>query len=190
MTIVILILAFFLIGVAVYYLDLMILKLTAKWFPGKFPEGKTKGLFVVKRLFRRRLFVAFLIVLTKFLLSLRYGQIDFSMAVAYRLVEWVSLMLGFYGAAWFLRFAPKRLNAALDYAERVESGETDVAEDLKNTVRRVNVTAKISANTGKEQKGEKNIIPPPGNIETPAKDTSRVSSKDLDESIDEFTKKR
>ncbi|HYV92441.1 MAG TPA: hypothetical protein VE978_11675 [Chitinophagales bacterium] len=190
MTIIILILAFFLIGVAIYYLDLMILKLAAKWFPGKFPAGTTKGLFVVRRLFRRRLFVAFLVVMAKFLLSLRYGKADFQWDIAYGLVEWASLMLGFYGAAWFLRFAPKRLNAALDYAERVESGETDVAEDLKNTVKRVNITAKISADTHQEKKAEKEIIPPVENTEKPAKDSSRISSKDLDESIDEFIKKR
>src|SRR6185295_1265025 len=108
-----------------------------------------------RRLFRRRLFVSFLVVLAKFLLSLQFGKADFQWDIAYGLIEWASLMLGFYGAAWFLRFAPRRLNEALDYAERVESGETDVAEDLKNTVRKVNITAKISADTHQEKKAEK-----------------------------------
>jgi len=190
MTIIFLILAFFLIGVAIYYLDLMILKLMAKWFPAKYPEGKTKGLFVVRRLFRRRLLVAFLIVAGEILLSLWYGEANFQMDIAYGLIEWVSLMLGFYGAAWFLRFAPKRFNAALDYAERVETGEADVAEDLKNTVKRVNITAKISADAKQEKRAEREIIPPVENTEKPAKDDSRVSSKDLDQSIDDFIKKR
>jgi hypothetical protein len=128
MTIVFLILAFFLIGVAIYYLDLVILKIAAKWFPSKFVEGKTKGLFVVRRLFRRRLLVASLIVLAEILLSVWYGKADLQWDITYGVIEWVALMLGFYGAAWFLRFAPKRLNEALDYAERVESGETDVAK--------------------------------------------------------------
>lgn len=189
MTIIFLILAFFLIGVAIYYIDLVLLKLLAKWFPAKYPEGTTKGLFVVRRLFRRRLLVAFLIVLAEILFSLWYGQADFQMDIAYGLIEWVSLMLGFYGAAWFLRFAPKRLNAAIDYAERVESGKTDVAEDLRNTVRKVNITARIGADTGKETTLKKEIIPPAEDPEKPAKDT-RISSKDLDESIDEFRKKR
>jgi len=191
MNIVFLILAFFLIGVAVYYLDLMILKLFSKWFPKKFPEGTTKGVFVVRRLFRRRLFVSFVIVLAEILLSAWYGQADFQWDLVYGLIEWVALMFGFYGASWFLRFAPRRLNEALDYAERVESGETDLGEDLKNTVRRVNISTTISTNTGKDKKGqERVIIPPAENMEKPPADKGKISSKDLDESIDEFTKKR
>jgi len=120
-----------------------------------------------------------------------YGKAQFQEDLVYGLIELVGLMLGFYGASWFLRTAPKKFSQALDYAERVESGETDVADDLRNTIKNVNITTKISADTTKEKKGEeKKVTPVAKNPEPPAADNTKVSSKDLDNSIDEFIKKR
>ena len=137
MNIVLLLIAFFLIGVVIYYLDMLLLRFSGKWFLKNNRSGKRKGLFVVGRLFRRGLFVAFVIVVGEIIISLWYGQADLQWDLVYGLVELAGLMLGFYGAAWFLRWAPRRFNEALDYAERVESGEADVAGDLRNTMKKV-----------------------------------------------------
>jgi hypothetical protein len=191
MNILFLLIAFFLIGVGVYYLDLMAIKLLGKWFPKKFPQGKAKGLFVVGRLFRHRLLIAFIIVIAEVLISIWYGKADFQEDLVYGLIELVGLMAGFYGAAWFLRYAPKRFNEALDYAERVESGKTDVAEDLKNTMKKVNITAKISADSDKDKKVDEKKTPTAlENPDIPPADTTKVTSKDLDKSVDDFIKKR
>lgn len=189
MNIIFLALAFFLIGVAIYYLDLIILRLSSKWFPRKVYEDKSKGILVVRRLFRRRLLVASLIVAAEILFSIRYGKADLQWDIVYGLIEGVTLMLGFYGAAWFLRIAPRRLNQALDYAERVESGKADVGEDLRNTVRRVNITATIGTDSPRENKADARTDSSSEKSENSIEEKKRISSKDLDDSIDEFRKK-
>lgn len=128
------ILAFFVLGVVVYYIDSRVgLKIHRSWYnlthKYPLPEHIHKGM-IIRQPFFQRLIIAALIVGAEVFISGYLGAASVLVDVLLGVAGLVGMILGFYFAGSILKIVPGTVGKAVDYLEKVESGETNIKEDV------------------------------------------------------------
>ncbi len=188
MTFALSILAFFVLGVIVFYLDSRIgVSFNRSWYnmthKNKLDPNIKKG-FVVNASFVSRFIIALLTVSLTFLISLKYGNLHALEYTWLAIVQFVGMILGFYFASKILKIVPPGINKAAKFLDKIEKGEVNLKEEIVDSSKKVVEVIKKEKLPKKKEK-EKDI--PKGN----SKEEKEVKKGDEDwrKGIDDFMKK-
>jgi len=184
MTLALWIIVFFLLGILVYYLDLEYgTDIYRKWYnishKDKLPDNVIRG-FVVKRKFFPRLMVVLFFVALETGLMILYGKLHPLEYLGLGVAEIFGMMLGFLLAPWFLKIFPGRVRNAIEYIDKIESGEVDVKKDIVKGVTKAGVEIKNIADELKEapKMEPQQSKPEPEPPKAPPKEEPKEPSKD------------
>ena len=92
------------------------------------PED-SKG-FIFKRKFGARLTFSLFIAVIAFLVLTLIDSVPFFQGFLYSLTGLLGILLGIYISSLFIKKGGKSLGDAIDYIEKIESGETNIKKDL------------------------------------------------------------
>ncbi len=134
MTLALWIIVFFILGILVYYLDLQHgTDVYRKWYnlthKEKLPAETIRG-FVAGRKFGPRIVVVLFFVSIEVGLMILYGKLHPLEYIGLGVAEVFGMLLGFLFAPWFLKIFPGRVKNAIQYMDKIESGEVDVKKDV------------------------------------------------------------
>lgn len=155
MDVILFVLLFSLFGTGIYYLDVLAL---SKVFT------KAKKGILIGRQFQAKIWVATVFVLVKWFIFKTYfhASTDSHFEILYILLEWASVILGFYLAPMVLRMFPGVWRKTTNYINQIEAGKVDPIQDLKNKVAEAggDVVADAVKGTVKSTITEKKSEPP------------------------------